>query len=152
MQIRILLIFTLYLAVGCASTPRYTSSSSVEEKEFKDSLEYSRKIFNQPIDILLDDFTSSIQVTNSGDKQKSNLFSNVKHGFGVQIASFRSKQNADNYLLDLKTQHVNLRLNLRFHDGLWRVVSDLFKSRAEAENLKALVHFYGYSSAWIIKF
>ena len=112
MLIRIIFFFsTGFILIGCASAPRYSNSKATDEKQFENELKYSMKIFNEPIDILQDEFSNSDSmsgyspdVARSGGKNKSNSFPNLENGFGVQIASFSSKKNADNYLSDLKKE------------------------------------------------
>lgn len=152
MLIRISIFLAIYLVFGCASAPRYSSSKSEKEKEFEQGLTYSRKIFNQPIDILLDGFSTSSRVTKSDGQHKPLSNSNLEKGFGIQIASFRSKENATNFMSELKNQHSNLRLGTRLHDGLWRIFVGIFNTRTEAEKWRDVVHSYGHTSAWIIKF
>ena len=160
MLIRIIFFFsTGFILIGCASAPRYSNSKATDEKQFENELKYSMKIFNEPIDILQDEFSNSDSmsgyspdVARSGGKNKSNSFPNLENGFGVQIASFSSKKNADNYLSDLKKERLNVTLNVRFYNGYWRVFAGLYKTRNEAEKSKIRIHSYGYLSAWIIIF
>ena len=158
MLIRLVLFFsTGFFLIGCASTPRYSNSTGIDEKLFENDLTNSTKIYREPIDILQDEFSDPDSmighvpdVASSGANNKSNSFPNLENGFGVQIASFSSKKNADNYLFDLKKKRLIISLNVRYHDGYWRVFAGLYKTRNEAEKSKLRIQSYGYLSAWII--
>ncbi len=160
MLIRLVLFFsTGFFLIGCASTPRYSNSTAIDEKLFENDLSNSTKIYREPIDILQDEFSNPDSTighapdgASIGANNQLNLLPNSENGFGVQMASFSSKINADDYLFDLKKKRLSVPLNVRYYNGYWRVFAGLYKTRNEAEKSKLRIHSYGYLSAWIIIF
>ncbi len=159
MLIKLILFFsTGFFLFGCATAPRYLNSKATDEKLFENDLSYSMKIYHEPIDILQDEFSDPDSMIGhapdfaSGANNQSNSFPNLENVFGVQLASFSSKENADNYLFDLKKKRLSVPLNVRYYDGYWRVFAGLYKTRNEAEKSKLRMHTYGYLTAWIIIF
>jgi cell division septation protein DedD len=157
LRIRYFLIIML-MGLGCASTARKERPTTIDESQFRKGLEYSRRIYGEPIDILKDEphpLPSSTEkphsTASSGGKRSPNP-PHLANGFAVQLASFQSESNANKFLIQQQENDPNLRLKIRRHQGLWRVLLGYFASRAEAERTRNKVKSLGYNDAWIIRF
>lgn len=146
------------LATACASNPRFTTRDVARDDEFRKALEYSRKAFSEPIDILetdssaFDDTQTETLVSNNHSTKPPDS-SPISNGqFAVQIASFSAKSNASSFLEVTQRQHPNLPVSLVNHGGFWRIIIGLYGSRVEAEKILRKVRDNGNSRAWIVRF
>lgn len=155
------LLFCMVLVVisGCA-TSKFTGADKTSEKKFQQGLKYSIWLFNQPIDILKDEpFEISTKDRNPSAREIRRFRQKEREpglkgslGYSVQVASFRSRENARRFLQEISRLHPGVAFRLQFAADLWRVLVGDFVDRFEAEKLLDQLKKNGFRDAWIFHY
>ncbi len=153
-----LLVLVTFFFCNCAAT-KPKNEENISNREYERGLDYSVQLYSKPINIFEDEASFAPlsqksaayeRIERSESKPGSLRF--LKEKMAVQIASFRSENNAKSYLHDVSDGYSDFQFSVIYSSNLWRIVVDNLNSRFEAESVRDNLRKTGFPDAWIIRF
>ena len=155
--------FVAYLAfllavvwwLGCATAPAPRGGRAASN--FEKGLKYSEWLYSQPIDILKGEPFSLPEIrprraAHTDTVTEAAAADTSVRLFAVQLGSFRHEENARRFLAQVRQTHPRWKTELRFSEGLWRVVVGFYGTHGDAENVRDILREQGFPDAWIVHF
>lgn len=154
-------IIILLFIFGCGATRpvEKIAKHKISDREYQEGLDYSVWLYSQPINILdeelfsmaLSDKLSVAKPVNRNEKKaQSNRALNDQ--YAVQIASFKSENNAKSYLQDVSGRYSGFQFSLKYSANLWKIIVGNFDNRKKAETVRDNLIKTGFPDAWILRF
>ncbi len=151
-------IIILLFIFSCGAT-RPADKNKISNREYKKGLDYSVWLYSQPINILdeesfpvaISDRLATAKPDNRNDK-KSQSSRSMKGQYGVQIASFKSENNAKSYLQYVSDRYPGFQFSLKYSVNLWKIIVGNFDNRTSAEAVRDNLIKTGFHDAWIYRF